>query len=124
MASATTVEQYLAALPDDARAVLEQLRQTIRAAAPKATETIAYDMPAFRSNGHFLVSYAAFKRHFSLFPANETAMAALGDELTPFFAGKATLRFTAANRIPSAVVTRLVQLRLAETAPPDGGKAS
>ena len=65
-----TIEAYMAALPDDQRAVLEALRATIRAAAPEATEQIAYDMPAFKANGRFLVSYAAYKDHFSLFPAS------------------------------------------------------
>ena len=71
MASPTTVEAYLAALPDGRRAAMEELRRTINAAAPDATETIAYQMPALRTNGHFLVSYAAFKAHYSLFPASE-----------------------------------------------------
>ena len=69
--SHTSVEAYLASLPDDQRTVLEALRATIRAAAPEATEQISYDMPAFKANGRLLVSYAAFKRHFSLFPASQ-----------------------------------------------------
>ena len=60
MAGPTSVEDYLAALPQEARAALEKLRKTIRAAAPEATETISYQMPTFKDNGRFLVSYAAF----------------------------------------------------------------
>jgi hypothetical protein len=65
-----TVDDYMAALPDDRRAVLEELRRTIRAAAPEAKETIAYQMPAFTSHGRFLVSFAAYRLHYSLFPAS------------------------------------------------------
>ena len=61
VAGLSTVDEYLAGLPADRGAALEGLRQTIRAAAPDATETIAYLMPAFRTEGQFLVSYAAFK---------------------------------------------------------------
>ena len=82
MASLTTVEDYLATLPEDRRSAVTQLRETIRAAAPEATETIAYNMPAFRSHGgQFLVSFAAFKAHYSLFPASERVVEGLGDEL-------------------------------------------
>ncbi len=117
MAGPTTVEEYLAALPDDRRVVLEELRATIRAAAPEATETIAYQMPAFRSHGdRFLVSYAAFKSHSSLFPASGAVVEALGEELTPWLSGKGTIRFPVDRPIPLDLVTRIVMVRLAETA--------
>ncbi|HVA87169.1 MAG TPA: DUF1801 domain-containing protein [Candidatus Saccharimonadales bacterium] len=122
MASPTSVGDYLAALPDERRAAMERLRQAIRAAAPGAIESIAYSMPAFRSqNGQFLVSYAAYKRHYSLFPASGTVVEALGEELTPYLAGKATVRFPATGTIPTGLVTRLVKVRLAEVAGPDRG---
>jgi uncharacterized protein YdhG (YjbR/CyaY superfamily) len=116
MATATSVEDYMAALTDERRATLEELRQTIRAAAPQATETIAYQMPAFRAHGQLLVSYAAFKAHNSLFPASQAVVEALGDELTPYLAGKGTIRFAAGNPIPDDLVTRIVTVRLSETA--------
>ena len=68
MAKYADVDAYMAGLPDDRRAVMEQIRSTVQAAAPDAIEAIAYNMPAFRLNGRFLVSYEAFKRHYSLFP--------------------------------------------------------
>ena len=117
MASLKTFEEYLATVPDDRRAALETMRATIRAAAPEAVETIAYLMPALRSHGgQFLVSYAAFKRHYSLFPASEAVVAALGDELTPYLAGKGTIRFPADRPIPVELLTRIVEIRVAENA--------
>jgi uncharacterized protein YdhG (YjbR/CyaY superfamily) len=117
MAGPATVEDYLAALPDDRRAPMETLRQTINAAAPEATETIAYEMPALRSHGgQFLVSYAAYKNHYSLFPASGAVVEALGEELTPYLAGKGTIRFPARRPIPTAVVTKIVKVRVAENA--------
>ena len=88
MAVPSSVEEYLAALPEDRRAAMEELRQAIKAAAPEAIETISYQMPAFRSRGQFLVSCAAFKNHYSLFPASEAVIEALGQELKPYLAGK------------------------------------
>jgi uncharacterized protein YdhG (YjbR/CyaY superfamily) len=78
MAPPTTVDDYLASLPEEPRTALEKLRKTIRAAAPKATETISYQMPTFKDHGRFLVSYAAFKNHCSLFPASKAVMEAHG----------------------------------------------
>jgi uncharacterized protein YdhG (YjbR/CyaY superfamily) len=116
MAPPTGVDDYLAALPEEARAVMETLRATIRAAAPEAVETISYQMPAFKMDGRFLVSYAAFKDHYSLFPASSAVMAAHGDELQPHLSGKATLRFHADKPIPSALVTKIVKTRMEENA--------
>ena len=99
---ARTVDEYLAALPEWRRGPMDELRRTIRRAAPAAIETIAYAMPAFRSPaGRFLVSYDAFKAHYSLFPSTAEMEAELGDELRPFLAGKGTIRFPADQPIPS-----------------------
>ncbi len=116
MAAPNTVDEYLATLPDDRRAAMEALRQTINAAAPGATETIAYHMPALRTDGQFLVSYAAYKSHYSLFPASEAVVEALGEELTPYLAGKGTISFPADKAIPLETVTKIVKIRLAENA--------
>ena len=114
MAAPTSVEDYLAGLSDERRAGVELLRQTIRAAAPEAAEVIAYQMPSFRTHGQFLVSYAAFKQHYSLFPASEAVERELGDDLVPFLSGRGTIRFPAAKPIPVAIVTRIIKVRLAE----------
>jgi uncharacterized protein YdhG (YjbR/CyaY superfamily) len=117
MAPVTSVDAYLAALPDDRRAALAELRQTVTAAAPEATETIAYQMPALRSHGgQFLVSYAAFKHHYSLFPASDAVVEALGAEVAPYLAGKGTLRFPADRALPLDTIARIVRIRLEEVA--------
>ena len=116
MASPTSVDDYLAALPEESRVALEQLRKTIKAAAPEATETISYQMPTFKDHGRFLVSYAAFKDHCSLFPASKAVMQAHGEALKPYFSGKGTLRFRADEPIPAALVRKIVRVRLEENA--------
>jgi uncharacterized protein YdhG (YjbR/CyaY superfamily) len=116
-----TVDDYLAAQPGPRRAVLDELRKTIRAVAPDAIESIAYDMPAYRLDGRFLVSFSAFTKHYSLFPASAVVIDRLGDELAPYLAGKATLRFPAAAPIPFGLVSRVVAIRVEELATPDQG---
>jgi uncharacterized protein YdhG (YjbR/CyaY superfamily) len=120
MAQPTTVDDYLATLPPDRRAAMEALRRTINAAAPDATETIAYKMPALRSHGgQFLVSYDSYKAHYSLFPASGAVIEALGDEVAPYLAGKGTFRFPADQPIPLATVTRIVKILVTENAARD-----
>ncbi len=117
MTTPATVDGYLASLSEDRRSQVETLRRTIRAAAPDAIESIAYSMPAFRSHGgQFLVSYAAYKRHYSLFPASGMVIEALGEEIAPFLAGKGTIQFPADRPIPVEVVTKVIAVRLAEVA--------
>jgi uncharacterized protein YdhG (YjbR/CyaY superfamily) len=116
MAGPTSVEAYVAAFPADRRAVLEAFRRTIRGAAPDAVELISYQMPAYKTHGQFLVSFAAFKRHYSLFPASDAVVEALGDDLAPYLAGKGTIRFPADEPLPTDLVTRIVEVRVGENA--------
>ena len=111
-----TVDEYIARLPEDRREAMSLLRRTIRAAAPDATEVITYKMPGFKSHGTFLVSYDAFKRHYSLFPASQVVVDELGDAIRPYLAGRGTIRFPANRPIPADVVTRIVKVRLKEIA--------
>lgn len=116
MAKYASVDDYMAALPNDRRPVMEQLRATIRAAAPDATEAISYNMPAARLGGRFLVSYEAYQRHYSLFPWTERMLAELGDDLKRYAVGKGTIRFPADQPIPLDLVTRIVEIRNHEVA--------
>lgn len=121
MAQPTTVDEYMARLPASQQVILAEVRRAIREAAPEATEAIAYNMPAYRHGGRFLVSFAAFRDHCSLFPATEAIRKALGGELAANFSGKGTIRFTVGEPLPAGVVRRIVELRLAELARADAG---
>ena len=121
MAGHDDVDEYMAQLPDDRRAVMEQLRVTIRAAAPEATEAISYNMPAFRLDGRFFVSYEAFKRHYSLFPWTDAMVDELGEAVRPYAVRKGTLRFPADEPIPLDLVTRIIEIRHREFAREAGG---
>ena len=114
MEAAASVDEYLATLPEPKRAYMETLRRAIRAAAPDAVEQLSYKMPAFKTHGRFLVSYDAFKDHYSLFPASQGVVDGLGEEIKPYLAGKGTIRFPADAPVPEALVTRIIAIRLAE----------
>jgi uncharacterized protein YdhG (YjbR/CyaY superfamily) len=126
MTTPSSVDAYIAGLPVDRRAGIEDMRRTIQAAAPDAIETIAYSMPAFRTRtGKFLVSFAAYKRHTSLFPASGDVIGVLGAELTPYLAAKATIQFPVGAPIPLDLVRRVAEIRVSElragTAPTASG---
>jgi uncharacterized protein YdhG (YjbR/CyaY superfamily) len=116
MAAPNSVEDYLAALPEESRVALEKLRRTIKAAAPEATETISYQMPAFKDHGRSLVAYAAFKDHCSFFPMSTKVIEAHREELKPYHTGKGTIHFHSAEPLPAALVKRLVKARIEENA--------
>jgi uncharacterized protein YdhG (YjbR/CyaY superfamily) len=120
MAAPKSVEAYLAALPDDQRAALEELRDTIRSALPDATEHISYKMPAFKAGGRFVVWYAAFRDHYSMYPASQTVRATLGKDLEKYLSGKGTIRFEYGERLPKASVKKIVKTRLKENAASPG----
>lgn len=109
------VDEYLAQVPEDARAALEKLRKTIRAAVPKATEALSYGIPTFKLHGRALVWYAAFKNHCSFFPLSAAMREEHAKELEGYdTTAKGTLRFSANKPLPAALVRKLVKTRIAE----------
>lgn len=109
--TAASVEAYLAALAPSQRIALEHLRMLICAAAPEATEKIAYGLPVFVDNGH-LVGFGAARAHLSFFPMDGETVARHADELAGFSVSKGTIRFTADKPLPDDLVTRIVRERL------------
>jgi uncharacterized protein YdhG (YjbR/CyaY superfamily) len=110
---AKTIDEYLAALSDDKRAALEKLRETIRAAAPKAEECISYQLPAFRQDG-MLVAFGATPKHCAFFLMSSSTVESHKDELKDYDTSKGTIRFQADKPLPVALVRKLVRARLAE----------
>jgi uncharacterized protein YdhG (YjbR/CyaY superfamily) len=118
MTAPASVDDYLATLPASSRAALQRLRETVKALAPEATETISYQMPTFKLNGRSLLAYAAFKNHCSLFPMSTGVIDAHREELQPYFAGRGTLRFHPDRPLPDALLQTLVKERIMEIAAP------
>jgi uncharacterized protein YdhG (YjbR/CyaY superfamily) len=109
-----SVEAYFASLPPEQRTVLQKLRETIAAAAPGADEGITYGMPGFLLGGKGLVGYMGFKDHYSFFPMSPAAVDAHRDELGDHVTGKGTISFEFAERLPVALIKKVVKTRLAE----------
>ena len=108
-----SVDDYLAALPDDKRAALAGLRKLIQAAAPNATEVISYQIPVYKYHG-MLVGFAAFKNHCSFFVMSPSVMNAYAEELEKYDGAETTIHFTADKPLPIALVKKLVKARILE----------
>lgn len=108
------VDEYLAGVPEPARATLNKIRATIRSVVPpEATEAISYGMPAFKYKGP-LFAYAAFKNHCSVFPMNAALIDVFKDDLKGFETSKGTVRFPVDKPPSSALIKKLVKARIAD----------
>ncbi len=110
-------DDYLSTLPADQRAALQDLRETITAAAPGAREVFSYGVPAFRvgpGKGKVLVGYAAMKAHCGFYVFEGDLVARFADRLGAFSIAKGTVRFTQSHPLPRDLVREMVKARLAE----------
>jgi|SRR5262245_22524866 len=110
----SAIDEYLADVKPDQRAVLEGLRQAIHTVAPGAEECISYGIPAFRLNGRPLVFFAAWANHCSFYPGSSRMLKKLRGDLKDFQITKGTIRFSPANPLPAALVKKMVKARIAE----------
>jgi uncharacterized protein YdhG (YjbR/CyaY superfamily) len=108
------VDAYLLTLPPAQREALQRVREAVARVAPDALETISYGMPAFKLNGRFLVSFAGWKAHCSIYPLTDTFLEAHADELKGYQRTKGSLHFTPAAPLPEALVEGLVLARRAD----------
>jgi uncharacterized protein YdhG (YjbR/CyaY superfamily) len=104
------IDEYIARFPADVQAILERVRTTIRRAAPEATETISYQMPAFKQHG-ILVYFAGWKQHIGLYPP-VSGDKALEKAVARYAGPKGNLQFPLDEPIPYALIERLVKLRV------------
>lgn len=115
------IDDYIAAFSPEVQAILEQIRQTIRRAAPNSEETISYRMPAFTQSG-ILVYFAAFKNHIGLYPP-VSGDAKIEKAIAPYAGEKGNLRFPLDRPIPYDLIGRIVALRLKQNLAKDAARS-
>jgi len=108
------IDSYIKRFPKPTANLLEQIRSTIRKAAPEATEKISYGIPTFFYNGN-LVHFAAFKNHIGFFPT-PSAIAAFQKELEPYKTSKGTVQLPLTDPLPLKLIERIVKFRVKENA--------
>ena len=106
------MDEYIDAFPEDVKGILNELRQTIKEVAPKAEETISYQIPTFTLNGN-MVHFAAFENHIGFYPT-PSGMEAFKEELSRYKGAKGSVQFPIDEPLPLPLIRRIVEYRVKE----------
>jgi uncharacterized protein YdhG (YjbR/CyaY superfamily) len=109
-----TVDEYIASKPEAAQHALKQVRSAIRKAIPRAEETISYNMPTYKVNGHAALHFAGWKSFYSIYPASKGLLAAFGRELGQAEIVKSTIRFPFSQPVPVSLIGNIARFRASE----------
>ncbi len=110
--TSTTIDDYIAGLPQEVQAVLHKVRVTIKKAAPDAEETINYGIPTFTLKGN-LVHFAAYKRHIGFYPT-PSGIEKFKDELSVYEGAKGSVQFPLDKVMPLGLISKIVKFRVKE----------
>ena len=113
--TAKDIDAYISDFPPAVQKILEKIRATIRKAAPDAKETISYQIPTFNLNGQYLIYFAGYKKHVSIYPAPRQSEK-FKKELSTYKGGKGTVQFPLDEPIPYGLITRIVKFKAKENA--------
>jgi len=116
-----SIDEYIAAFPDDVQEVLEKIRLRIRKAAPDAEETVRYGLPTFRLEGN-LVHFGAWREHVGFYPT-PTGIEKFEKELSVYERAKGSVKFPLARPVPLALISRIVKFRVKENLDKAAAKA-
>lgn len=105
-----SIDEYIAAQPEDVRPLLQNIRETIRAAAPEAIEKISWQMPTFWQ-GENIIHFAAFKKHIGIYPGGE-ATTVFAERLTGYKTSKGAIQLPLGRPIDDQLITDIVRWRL------------
>ena len=108
-----TVEEYINAAPPETKIKLIQLQKCIRAAAPGATESLKWGMPAF-SYQRILVTFALNKNHIG-FHTTPSTIKAFKTELNGFRTSEGTIQFPLDNALPLTLIRKITMFRVRES---------
>ena len=115
-----SIDEYIAAFPEEVQKILQALRATIKAAAPEAEEKISYQMPTYFLKGN-LVHFAAYKNHIGFYPA-PSGIEAFQRELSIYKGAKGSVQFPIDKPLPLELISRIVTFRAAENLQRAGSK--
>lgn len=104
------VDLYIAQFSPSTKELLEQLRHTIKNAAPEAEEVISYQMPAYKFHG-ILVYFAGYKNHIGFYPTGN-GIENFKNELTPYKYSKGTVQFPLDQPLPLELIAEIVKFRV------------
>ena len=115
MKKPTDTDSYIAGFPKETQKLLQQLRATIKQAAPKAEEVISYGMPAYKQNGSPLVYFAGYAHHIGFYPTG-SGIAAFSKEIEKYKHSKGAVQFPLDKALPITLIKQMVKFKVAESA--------
>lgn len=118
MATAASVDEYIANFPEGTQAILQQIRTLVREAAPNAEESMSYAMPAYKLSGKPLVYFAGYKNHIGLY-ATPAGYGPFQEELSTYKQGKGSVQFPLAEPMPMDLIRRIIEFRVREVSGQD-----
>jgi uncharacterized protein YdhG (YjbR/CyaY superfamily) len=107
-----SIDEYIANCPKEVQKKLKDLRATIKASAPDATEKISYQMPTFYLKGN-LVHFAALKNHIGFYPTPSGVQAFI-KETAKYASTKGAIQFPLDEPLPLKLVSKIVKFRVKE----------
>ena len=111
-----SVNEYIAAYPEDVQAILQRVRRILRKALPGAEEAISYQIPTYKLHGGYVVYFAGWKEHYSLYPATGRLVAAFKNDLAPYEVKKSTIRIPFSRPVPVKLIERIAKFRAKDAA--------
>ena len=108
-----SIDEYIAACPEETHERLQEIRAAIKRIAPDAKEKISYQIAAFELDGRNLIHFAGWKKHISLYPI-PAGDEAFEDEVSKYADGKGTLKFLLNEPLPMKLINKIIKLHLAE----------
>jgi uncharacterized protein YdhG (YjbR/CyaY superfamily) len=109
----SVIDDYFKGVDPEVRSELERVRTIVKRVVPDAEEAISYGMPAFRYRKKYLIAFAPFKDHMSVFPG-ASPITELQAELKSFKQSKGTIQFTKDHPLPESVIRALMEVRIKE----------
>jgi uncharacterized protein YdhG (YjbR/CyaY superfamily) len=107
-----SIDEYIATFPEEIQKILEELRTTIKAAAPDAEEKLSYQIPTFALKGN-LIHFAAFKNHIGVYPT-PSGTRAFERELSIYQSAKGSIKFPIEKPLPFELIRKIVKFRVDE----------
>ena len=109
-----TIDEYINSFAIEVRGTLQTLRATIHEEVPEVQEVIRYDMPTFTLNGTYLVYFAAWKKHISLYPYTTAMEESFPETATYRTSGKGTIQFPLNQPLPLELIRKIIEFRVKE----------
>lgn len=108
-----TIDEYIAGQPEAFQPMLEEMRGLIKSVVPEAEELISYQIPSFKYK-YMLVGFGATKKQCSFYLMSSHLAKEMKEELAEYSSSGTTLHFAPDQRLPKALIKKVIKARVKE----------